>query len=158
MDDTTNTTPRAWNTSPTTREKSTVQRSVTQLLDVLAPERVVKRSDALPGPIEQHRTLSGCVLQAEDSALSVSWFADNRGQTLGELHVNVWNGVVTRGGSSHRRPAKAELVSELVLKPMEKSLDNAVWRADDGREFDTAALGAHCMALLRKQIAAGDHA
>lgn len=148
-----NVTARAWGTSPTAKEKSTVQRSVTELLDGLAPEKVVKRGDTLQGPIEQHRTPSGCVLQAEDAAVSVSWFADNRGQTLGELHVNVWRGTVSRGGSSHRKPVKAEVVSEMVLHPMDSSLVGAVWRSTDGKEFDTPSLVAHCIALLRAQMA-----
>ena len=157
MDNQENTTVRAWGTSPTANEKSTVQRSVTELLDSLAPERVVKRGDTLQGPIEQHRTPSGCVLQAEDAALSVSWFADNRGQTLGELHVNVWSGTVSRGGSSHRKPAKAEVVSETVLYPMDSSLVGSVWRTSAGKEFDTPALVAHCIALLRAQMAKSGH-
>jgi hypothetical protein len=148
-----NVTRTMWNSSPTAKEKSTVQRSVTELLDGLAPERVVKRGDLIHGPIEQHRTPSGCVLQAENAAVSVSWFPDTRGQTLGELHVNVWSGVVSRGGSSHRKPVKAEVVSEMVLRPMDSSLEGCVWRADNGTEFDSPALVAHCVALLKTQIA-----
>lgn len=153
MDNPDNKTARAWGTSPTAKEKNEVQRSVTQLLDALAPERVLKRADVLRGPIEQHRTPVGCVLQAEAAAVSVSWFLDTRAQeTLGELHVNVWRGVVSRGGSSYRKPAKATLVTELVLRPIAKSLDDCVWRADDGREFDTTRLAAHCVALLKEQV------
>jgi hypothetical protein len=141
-----------WSTSPTAKEKSAVQRSVTELLDSLAPERVPKRGDAPQRRIEQHRTPTGCVLQAKTAAVSVSWFADNRGRTLGELHINVWDGVVSRGGSSHRKAAKAELVSELVLRPTIDSIDGRVWRADDGRDFDTPSVAAHCLALLEQQI------
>ena len=157
MDNQENTTVlRGWGTAPTAKEKSAVQRSVTELLDSLAPERVVKRGDMLHGPIEQHRTPVGCVLQAESAALSVSWFADTRSETLGELHVNVWRGVVSRGGSSHRKPAKASIVSERVLRPMTKSVEGCLWRMDDGKEFDTAALAKHCVALLEAQIKAGN--
>jgi hypothetical protein len=144
-----------WSTSPTAKEKSAVQRSVTELLDSLAPERVPKRGDTPHRRIEQHRTPTGCVLQAQAAAVSVSWFADNRGRTLGELHVNVWDGVVSRGGSSHRKAAKAELVRELVLHPSVSSLEGRVWRADDGREFDTPGVSAHCLALLEEQIKRG---
>ena len=141
-----------WSTSPTAKEKSSIQRSVTQLLDMLAPERVPKRGETVHRRIEQHRTPTGCVLQAESAAVSVSWFADNRGRTLGELHVNVWDGVVSRGGSSHRKAVKAAVVTELVLYPNTSSLDGRVWRSDDGRELDTQALAAHCLALLEEQI------
>ena len=143
---------RGWSTAPTAKEKSAVQRAVTALLGALAPERVVKRGDTLQGPIEQHRTPAGCVLQGENAALSVSWFADNRSETLGELHVNVWRGVVSRGGSSHRKPAKASIISEHVLRPITSSTVGCLWRGDDGREFDTAALAARCLSWLEDQI------
>ena len=142
-----------WSTSPTAKEKSAVQRSVTELLDLLAPERVPKRGDTPQRRIEQHRTPTGCVLQAQTAAVSVSWFADNRGRTLGELHVNVWDGVVSRGGSSHRKAAKAELVSELVLLPAVDSLEGRIWRTEDGIEFDSSSLASHCLALLEERIA-----
>ena len=144
---------RAWGTSLTAKEKNAVQRSVTALLDALAPERVLKRADAIRGAIEQHRTPSGCVLQAAEAAISVSWFVETRSQdSLGELHVNVWRGVVSRGGSSHRKAESATIVSELVLHPVTSSVDDCVWQADDGTRFDTAGLAAHCASLLEEQI------
>jgi len=153
MDQTTTTQGRVWGSAPTAKEKSAVQRAVTELLDALAPHRVVKRSDEVHGPIEQHRTPGGCVLQARAAAISVSWFADNRAQdTLGELHINVWHGVVSRGGSSHRRPTKATIVSERIARPSLASGDACVWRTEDGKEFNTSALAAHCNALLDQQI------
>jgi len=152
MDNSEIVTGRGWSTAPTAKEKSAVQRAVTALLDALAPERVVKRGDSLQGPVEQHRTPVGCVLQAENAALSVSWFADTRSETLGELHVNVWRGVVSRGGSSHRKPAKASIISERVLRPITSSTEGCLWRADDGSEFDTSALAARCIAWLEEQI------
>ena len=151
-----NDTARAWGTSPTAKEKNAVQRSVTALLDELAPERVLKRGDQFKAPIEQHRTPNGCVLQATDAAISVSWFVDTRSQaTLGELHVNVWRGIVTRGGGSHRKPETATIVSELVLLPISSSFDDCVWQAADGTKFDTAGLAAHCALLLENQMKAG---
>ncbi|HEY4670582.1 MAG TPA: hypothetical protein VIG78_00845, partial [Gemmatimonadaceae bacterium] len=62
-----------WKAPPTSKTRNAVQRAVTALLDDLAPERALKRSDELHVPIEQHRTPNGCVLQAEKAALSVSW-------------------------------------------------------------------------------------
>ena len=147
---TTESRPRA--SAPTAKEKSAVQRSVTQLLDALAPHKVVKRGDETHGPIEQHRTPGGCVLQARTAAVSVSWFADNRAQdTLGELQINVWNGVVARGGGSYRRPTHATIVSERVACPTIAG-DGCVWRTKDGVEFDTPALAAYCASLLEQQI------
>ena len=87
--------------APTYKSKNAVQRSVTALLDELAPERVLRRIDALPGQIEQHRTPSGCVLQAANCAVSVSWFPEeSKAGRLGELHVLVWSGIVARRGST----------------------------------------------------------
>lgn len=144
--------PRGWGNFPTAKEKSAVQRSVHKLLDALAPERPVKRGDAPRARVEQHRTPAGCILQARAAAISVSWFADRREQTLGELHVNVWNGVVSRGGASYRKAEKATIVREVVLRPVEGAVDTCVWRSDDGTEFDTPALEAHCLSLLENQI------
>jgi hypothetical protein len=154
MADTTEPVVSGWTTSPTAKEKNAVQRSVTALLDELAPERVLKRGDRLPIPVEQHRTPSGCVLQSASAAVSVSWFADTRSITkLGELHVIVWRGTVSRGGA-RPNPEGATIVKELVLHPMEKTLDDCVWRATDGTEYDTASLAAQCIAMLQNQMRA----
>lgn len=143
---------RQWNTSPSAKAKNAVQRSVTALLDELAPERVLKRVDQLQGPVEQHRTPNGCVLQASTCALSVSWFADGTKESgLGELHILVWKGKLARRGMM-RAPKNATLVTELVLKPIEPPSDECLWLATDGTKYDTATLAAHCLTLLEAQI------
>ena len=151
MTDSTNPRPLQWSSSASAKARSAVQRSVTQLLDELAPERVLKRVGELNGPVEQHRTPTGCVLQAADSAVSVSWFADaTKDAALGELHVLVWRGKVTRRG--HARPAKgATMVEDLILRPIEAPADDCVWQANDGTRYDTASLAARCLALLEAQ-------
>lgn len=133
---------------PTLKERNAVQRSVERLLDELAPEKALRRGEAPTVHVEQHRTPSGCVLQAPNSAVSVSWFADtSQDLTHGELQVVLWRGVVTRRGGT--RPAKgAEVATELVLHPVERAGDTLVWRAGDGREFDSEALAAYCLELL----------
>jgi hypothetical protein len=146
---------RGWAAGPTAKEKSAVQRSVTALLDALAPERVIKRDSVVSGPVERYRTPGGCVLQAGDAALSLSWFAARTSESIGELHINVWRGTVSRGGSSYRRTAHASIVSERVLYPVTSPDERCLWRTDDGIEFDTAALAAHCGALLDEQIKTG---
>lgn len=128
-----------------------MQRAVTALLDELAPERVLTRGEQIRPPIEQHRTPNGCVLQAASAAVSVSWFAEGAPDAvLGELRVIVWRGTVSRRGTT--RPERATMVKELVLHPLERRLDDCLWRATDGTEFDTAALAAHCIALLEDQM------
>jgi hypothetical protein len=139
--------------APTAKEKNAVQRAVVALLDELAPERVLKRADRLPLEIEQHRTPTGCVLQAASAAISVSWFAEaTNDAVLGELHVVVWRGVVSRRGSP-QRPDGAAVTGELVLRPVERPSDDCVWRAADGTTYDTSALAARCLAMLEEQIA-----
>ena len=142
----------AWRTGITAKEKSAIQRSVNHLLDVLAPEKTVKRGDQPTSAIGQHRTSAGCVLQGDGAAVSVSWFADTRGIEPGELHVNVWRGVVARRGA-YRNAGNATLVKQVILLPAESSFPDCVWRRDDGREFDTLGMAEHCTALLGEQLA-----
>ena len=135
-------------TPPTLKERSAVQRSVDRLLDELAPERALRRGDPPQVAVEAHRTPSGCILQAATVALSVSWFADaTEDATLGELQVVVWSGTVARRGAA--RPAQnAVVASELALHPVVDSAHDSIWLASDGRRYDSAALAAHCLALL----------
>jgi hypothetical protein len=155
VSDPTHPTPPPWSASPTAKAKTAVQRSVTTLLDALAPERVLKRVDQLPGPVEQHRTPTGCVLQAAEAAVSVSWFAEAAPDAgLGELHVVVWRGTVTRGGTPRGRRT-ATTVAELVLRPIESLADDCLWQATDGTRYDTASLAAKCLALLEEQVGGG---
>jgi hypothetical protein len=144
-----------WNPAPSVKTRNLVQRSVTALLDELAPERVLKRVEKLEGQIEQHRTPSGCVLQAPGCAVSVSWFADgSKGTALGELHILVWQGKVARRGAI-RGAKNATLVTELVLHPIEPATDECIWAATDGKRYDTATLAAHTLGLLEAQIGQG---
>jgi hypothetical protein len=142
----------AWNTSPTAKAKNAVERSVTALLDELAPERVLKRDRQLAGPVEQHRTPTGCVLQAADAAVSVSWFA-GAGNALGELRIVVWHGTVQRRGAPRSQKA-AKIIEELVLQPIEPPVDGQLWEDADGRKYNTASLAAKSLALLKEQVGA----
>ena len=154
MDDPTNPAAVRWSASPSAKEKNAVQRAVTALLDELAPERVLGRGPQLRGPVEQHRTPTGCVLQAATAALSVSWFADAGTDTgLGELHVLVWRGTVSRRGTTQKKEG-ASMVSELVLHPIERPTTEPLWSATNGTEYDTAALAAQCVELLENEIRA----
>lgn len=143
-----------WSASPTPKARNAVQRSVTALLDELAPERVLKRVEQLPGSIEQHRTPTGCVLQTTSCAVSVSWFTDgDKDAPLGELHVILWRGTVARRGAT-RDQKGATIITELVLRPIQPPADDCVWQATDGTQYDTASLAAKCLALLEQQIGA----
>jgi hypothetical protein len=142
-----------WKAPPTSKAKNTIQRAVTSLLDGLAPERALKRGEELPVPVEAHRTPTGCVLQAEKAALSVSWFSGaGSDPVLGELRVVVWRGIVSRRGSPKRKEG-ATVVTEIVLHPIEDPSTERVWRATDEVEYSTADLIAFCTRLLEQQVA-----
>ena len=136
----------------THKEKSAVQRSVSVLLNELAPERAPRRGEHVPVPIERHRTPNGCVLQAPECAVSISWFpGESKAVPLGEMHVIVWRGSVARRGATSGRKG-ATVVSELVLLPVEPSENDCIWRAADGSRYDTAALATKCLELLQQQV------
>ncbi|HYC51457.1 MAG TPA: hypothetical protein VEB19_10155 [Gemmatimonadaceae bacterium] len=145
-----------WTTSPTAKEKHALQREVTALLDELAPEKVLTRGDSLRLPIEQSRTIQGCVLQAPNAALSVSWFAGSPSdKTLGELHIVSWKGTLSQRGSASRHKG-ATIVQEYVFLPIEKPTDTKTWRRSDGLDMDTPSVAAFCLALLKEQMDAAE--
>src|SRR2546423_3902739 len=146
-------TPTQWGSTPTSRTRNTVQRSVNALLDDLAPERALTRGEEPKKAIELHRTPTSCVLQAENAAVSVSWFSGSGSDPLiGELQVLVWSGVVSRRGSPKRREG-ATVVRELSLRPIEEPRNDRVWRASDSSEYSNLDLAALCNKLLGQQVA-----
>lgn len=156
MKDATNQGGPQWSTSPTSKARNAVQRSVTALLDELAPERVLTRAEQLKGAIEQHRTPTGCVLQAADSAVSVSWFSEAaKDAPMGQLQVLVWRGKVTRRGTPPSRKG-ATIVANLMLVPVEPPEGDRLWQMADGTRYDTPALASKIVELLEAQIQAPD--
>lgn len=138
--------------APTPKERHAVQAEVSRLLEALAPERAAHRMVVPKSGILMHRSPRGAILQAPSGAVSVSWFADTaQSAELGELQVVAWHGTVSRPGSS-RRAAGAEVVEQLVLRPVESESGAIAWRADDGTTYDTDALVVHCLALLERQM------
>jgi hypothetical protein len=137
----------------TYKEKGAVQRSVNALLDQLAPEKTLTRGERLPAAVEHHRSPSGCILQGQDGAVSVSWIADEfKGATLGELHIIAWRGTVARRGAT-RNTKGATIAWEMSLDPIEPPEGGDIWRATDGTKYNTVSLVAKCMALLQLQQA-----
>jgi hypothetical protein len=143
-----------WSGPITTKSRNAVQRAVTLLLDELAPEAMLKRGEQPLKTVERHRTPNGCVLQAESSAVTVSWFADGANAAgLGELHVVVWNGIIARRGQP-RRSANATVVKELILLPIEDGPVVSSWRSKVGDdEYTTAQLAAQCIRMLDDHMA-----
>jgi hypothetical protein len=132
-----------------------MQREATRLLDELAPESTNARSSKSDLPVQQHRSPNGCILQAEAAALSVTFYpqADDQDR-VGELQIVLWRGVVSRRGAApSRKPA--EVVRQEVVNPIEAPTDESVWCSRDGTRYTTAALAAHCLALLEGQVSGG---
>ena len=140
-----------WYRGRSAKQRAVVPRAVKALLDILAPERVLARGEDRKVLIETHRTPKGCVLQAPATAVSVSWFEDDS-PALGELHVVLWSGVVTRRGAAAQREA-ARLCKEMVLAPIDPPQDGALWQAPDGKTFDTAALVTYVSGMLEEEMA-----
>ena len=139
---------QAWFGARSLKERTAFRRHVTALLDALAPEKVLGRADPAKLVIEQHRTPDGCVLQAPNAALQVSWYAD-KDDAPASLHVVVWQGVVSRRGAPKR--GGATVVHEEIYSPAESPQDDKVWKRADSTRLDTPALAEHCLALLEAQ-------
>jgi hypothetical protein len=141
--------------APTSKDKNAMLREVTRLLDELAPERTNARSTQAGAAVKQHRSPNGCILQADAAALTVTFYAQADDQDrVGELQIVLWRGVVSRRGAVVVPNRKAaEVVRQEVVNPIEAPTDGSVWRSRDGSLYTTAALAAHCLALLDQQIA-----
>lgn len=125
-----------------------------RLLDELAPERAAARTVKPVESIEAHRSPNGCILQAENAALTVTWYADATDQDrVGELQVMLWRGVVSRrGGAPVRTPA--EVVRQEVLNPIEEPADEFTWKSREGAVYTTSGLAEYCLKLLTTQMGA----
>jgi hypothetical protein len=135
---------------PTIKERNAVQQEVGRLLDAFAPERAAHRMGAKED-VERHRTPRGCILQAANGAVTLSWFPDSaQGAELGELQVMAWRGTVSRPGSS-QRASGATVIEELVLRPVENRMGSLLWRSTDGTTYTTDALVAHASEMLDRR-------
>jgi hypothetical protein len=137
---------------PTAKQRTAVEREVTQLLDALAPHRPVPRAGPPPADVRLHRAPGRCVMQAATGAVSVSWFPGHgMDETLGEMQVIEWRGVVSLPGAT-RRAVGAVAVGQCVFHPVEVGVGAWEWHAADGSlALPTSGLVAHCRRLLPPQ-------
>lgn len=134
----------------TSKQRAAVQREVVKLLDELAPERPPQRRDAPVPSISAHRWPARCILQAESSAVSVSWFpARPAEEALGEILVIAWDGVVAVPGvvsRGHEAPQARQTVS---LYPVEQEDGDFMWR-QNGELLLADEVVSYCRGLLEE--------
>ena len=146
----------AW---PTVKQRTAVQQAVRRVLDALVPERVPPRGAERRSAVQSYRSPRGCILQGDGRAVTVSWFpASATDETLGELQVISWAGVVSRPGATQRAAGGARPIAEDLFRPVESGADEWAWRAADGTVLDTGAVVERCLALLADQAVPGANA
>ena len=103
-----------------TRRRTAVQHEVTRLLDALAPEKTPQRRPVPEPAVRAYRWPARCILQGAEHAVSVSWFpAGHDDDSLGEMLVIAWRGVVSHPGATRRAADEAVAVRSLLLHPEE---------------------------------------
>lgn len=128
------------------KQRTAVQHEVLRLLDALAPELPPPRREADTAGVRAYRWPGRCILQGESRAVSVSWFPGGRDDdSLGEMMVISWKGVVSLPGSARRAPDEAVELTSLLLRPMESDAGGWEWRCEEGAAiYETTALAAYC--------------
>ncbi len=136
---------------PLATRRAAVNREVSRLLDVLAPELPPPRHGNPVEEVRRHRAPDRCVLQGDARAVSVSWFPARPDESsFGEMQVIVWQGEVSIPGSARRADFAAKEVGTLLLHPVELELGGWEWRAEAGKEvFATEELAEYCRGLLQ---------
>ena len=136
---------------PSAKQRAGVEQAVRRVLDALVPEKAPPRRAEPRGVVQRHRSPRGCILQGETGAVTVSWFpAGAADETLGELHVIAWAGVVSRPGATQRAAGGARPVGEARLRPVAATAtaEPWAWRAGDGTVLDCGTLAERCLTLL----------
>lgn len=134
----------------TTKQRSAVQREVVRLLDDLVPQRPASPREGPDSTVRMHRWPGRCILQAEGNAVSVSWFPGRPDEdSLGEILVIAWDGVVSLPGSATRSQQEAVARRTVVMRPVEIGIGEYGWRGDGGDNLmPTTALATFCRKLL----------
>jgi hypothetical protein len=134
----------AW---PTAKQRAGVEQAARRVLDALVPERAPPRRVEPRGAVQRYRSPRGCILQGDASAVSVSWFPATD-ESLGELRVISWEGVVSRPGATQRAAEGARPVAEALLRPVASGAEAWLWRTGDGAVLDSGAVAERCLRLL----------
>ncbi len=134
----------------TTKQRSAVQREVVRLLDELVPQRPAHPREEPHAEVKLHRWPGRCILQAESSAVSVSWFPARPDEdSLGEILVIAWDGIVSLPGSAERSRREAVARRTVVVRPVETRVGEYEWRREGAASpIQTATLANFCRELL----------
>ena len=129
-----------------TRRRTAVQHEVTRLLDALAPEKTPQRRP-VPEPAVGAPRGAAAGIQAGAGGRGVGWGfpAGHDDDSLGEMLVIAWRGVVSHPGATRRAADEAVAVRSLLLHPEETGNGAWAWRAESGEpSLDTGALATFC--------------
>jgi hypothetical protein len=134
----------------TTKQRLAVHREVERLLDDLAPQRPPPRAGVPDVAVKLHRAPGRCVMQTASGAVSASWFPGHGSdETLGELQVIEWRGVVSLPGSARRADVGAVVLGTTLFHPVEARAGEWVWRTAGGAPpLTTDELMEYCRSRL----------
>jgi len=134
----------------TTKQRLAVHREVERLLDDLAPQRPPPRAGVPDVAVKLHRAPGRCVMQTASGAVSASWFPGHGSdETLGELQVIEWRGVVSLPGSARRADVGAQVLGTTLFHPVEARAGEWVWRTAGGAPpLTTDELMEYCRSRL----------
>ncbi|HEY0971890.1 MAG TPA: hypothetical protein VGE02_13050 [Gemmatimonadales bacterium] len=128
------------------KQRTAVHHEVVRLLDALAPELPPPRREVETVGVRAYRWPGRCILQGESRAVSVSWFPGGRDdESLGEMMIISWKGVVSLPGSARRAPDQAEALVSLLLHPAASETGIWEWCTEEGATtFETPELAEYC--------------
>ena len=138
--------------SLTHRQRSAVSREIDHLMQQLA-RGFSEVAAALPERgLTIQRAPHRSILQARERAVTVSWFpASYPEQSLGELHVLVWVGVVSVPGGTQRARGGASIVESSVFHLVWSDGAAPRWQLEeDGASWSTESLAERCLARLEQ--------
>ena len=133
----------------TSKQRAAVQREVVRLLGELAPERPPQRRETAGAAVSVHRWPARCILQGEDTAVSVSWFpARPAEEALGEILVIAWDGVIAVPGAPPQGHVAPQARQSITLLPVEQEDGDFKWRQEDAL-LHMDAVVSYCRGLLQ---------
>lgn len=140
----------------TPQQRAAARRELERLLDKLVADikhlTPAPDADLVEGSLMPYRSPDRCVVQGWRGAVSVSWFpAPFTDNSLGELQVIEWRGVVTVRGALRRREAgaAASIVKADVYRQVQTPSGWGWQPAEGALVYSTDDLAMRCLDRLR---------